>query len=480
MGSPFGKSPMSDGIAPDGASAHLDASTSSTSEDSGLVDKYGIPTSIQHECQNEFTAVWHFIHQLKAPQPNLRQPKRPFTHICLVCAEDLKTKDTTAISWQSCLQRQANSSNAALHMLRDHEDHPFSVKAAKAKQKANMTKIQAHDAAVSTAESAAAKPKKQRTIEETMVVSDDHIRIMTTRSLLSLGLPHTTLENGELLNLVRRLSLQPSLSLPARETFYGFAYADFQSFVDLASKYLQSEFELALRLPFLAMLHDLWTNASTVNVVGVTAMFIDFKWRLVTLFLLAALNPSGHAAKSVADLVKLEVNTRYGFDMNAYARFTVSDTTGSARNVSDHFENTDQVDCLMHKLSLCLLYGLGLKENTRQDSTCTVTPGGKFEEGLRVVKMLRDLATFFNTPMRLQKLMQLKEVYNLPPVNVAIDAKTRVGYAVTLLRRSVYNYFAFAKYFDTATSTEQATWVNTADADCELIIESSDESTSAI
>ncbi|EGZ07658.1 hypothetical protein PHYSODRAFT_565522 [Phytophthora sojae] len=120
--------------------------------------------------------------------------------------------------------------------------------------------------------------------------------------------------------------------------------------------------------------------------------------------------------------------------MNSYARFTVSDTTGSARNVSDHFENTDQVDCL------CLLYGLGLKENTRQDGACTVPPGGKFEEGLRVVKML------------------------------PIDAKTRVGYAVTLLRRSVYNYFAFAKYFDTATSTEQATWVNIADADWELII----------
>ncbi|EGZ07659.1 hypothetical protein PHYSODRAFT_340716 [Phytophthora sojae] len=160
---------MSDGIAPGGASAHMDASTSSTGEDSGLVDKYGIPTSIQHECQNEFTA----------------------------------TKDTTAMSWQSCLQRQANSSNAALHMLREHEDHPFSLKAAKAKQKAKMKKIQAHDAAVSTAESAAAKPKKQRTIEETMIVSDDQIRIMATRWLLSSGLPHTTLENGELLNLMQ-------------------------------------------------------------------------------------------------------------------------------------------------------------------------------------------------------------------------------------------------------------------------------------
>ncbi|KAG6953137.1 hypothetical protein JG688_00012973 [Phytophthora aleatoria] len=123
----------------------------------------------------------------------------------------------------------------------------------------------------------------------------------------------------------------------------------------------------------------------------------------------------------------------------------VSDTTGSARNASNQFEDTNQVDCLMHLLSLCLLYALGMKENTR-------------DNGCRVLQKLRNLTTFANATLRLAELNQLKELYLLPAINISIDSKTRVGYAVTLLRRSVYNHFAFTKYFETAHSNEQTAW----------------------
>ncbi|ETK90098.1 hypothetical protein L917_05883, partial [Phytophthora nicotianae] len=38
------------------------------------------------------------------------------------------------------------------------------------------------------------------------------------------------------------------------------------------------------------------------------------------------------------------------------------------------------------------------------------------------------------------------------------DAKTRVGYAVSLMRRSGYNYYALTKYFESAPASDQSVW----------------------
>ncbi|KUF85302.1 hypothetical protein AM587_10000761 [Phytophthora nicotianae] len=200
-------------------------------------------------------------------------------------------------------------------------------------------------------------------------------------------------------------------------------------------------------------------------------MFIDSKWRLIKLSLLAPPNTQEHSANTVADSIKSEISTRYDIDIDQYARFTVSDTTESARNVSDHFSSTDQVDCLMHLLSLCLLYGLGLKKNTTSDGRVVVTLGGEFRDGLCVIQKLRDLASFFNSPSRLTELKQIKDVFGLPPVDIEVDSKTRVGYAVTLMRRSVFNHYAFTKYFESAPLNEQTLWSSISSADWELITE---------
>ncbi|KAE8997272.1 hypothetical protein PR003_g19596 [Phytophthora rubi] len=100
-------------------------------------------------------------------------------------------------------------------------------------------------------------------------------------------------------------------------------------------------------------------------------------WRLIKLSVLALPSPHGHAATSVADPIRTGFQSRYNIDIDKCARFTVSDTTCCARNVSGHFSVTDQVDCLVHLLSLCLLYALGLKESTRNDGALLVTPGGR-------------------------------------------------------------------------------------------------------
>jgi len=356
-------------------------------------------------------------------------------------------------------------------MVRAHEEHPFSVDVIQRKRSDIVNRIAATTTEGTDDKNPGPKQKKQRTLFDTIVVNPDEVRVLVTRWLLSSGLPHTVLQNNELLDLLRRLSNQSNLFLPARETFYAFAEGEFNLFVNYATRSLQAGFAALQQEPFISVMHDSWTNAANMNIIGVTVQFINSEWRLVTLFVFALPNSNDHAASIVADMMQAGFQSRYKIDITKYARFTVSDTTGSARNVSDHFSSTDQVDCLMHLLSLCLLYGLGLKENTRNDGRDVVTPGGKFAAGNHVIQKLRDLATFFSKPDRLAKLKKIKEIFHLPAVNVAIDAKTRVGYAVTLMRRSIYNCYAFNQYFESAPPSERLIWSSITSPDWQLIRE---------
>ncbi|ETM49825.1 hypothetical protein L914_06006 [Phytophthora nicotianae] len=261
------------------------------------VDEHGIPVSVKHSNQNMFTA---------------------------------KSLDPTSTAWKSCLMRQKTSSNAQKHMVSAHKDHPFTLETTQVGQKTTTGKIRSFDASTTNSQQ---KPKKQRKIQESFGINRDEMRILSPRWLLSSGLPYTTLKNEELLNLLRRLSSDSNLVLPVRETFYLFADGDYHNFVQLTSRTLKSEFNTVFQLPFLSVLHDLATNAASINIVGATIVFIDSKWRLQTLSLLALANSSGHAAARVANLIKASIQARYDIDMDQYSRFTVSDATGSTRNV---------------------------------------------------------------------------------------------------------------------------------------------------
>ncbi|KAF4149899.1 hypothetical protein GN958_ATG00838 [Phytophthora infestans] len=135
-------------------------------------------------------------------------------------------------------------------------------------------------------------------------------------------------------------------------------------------------------------------------------------------------NPHGHAAGTVADLIKARMQDRYSIDVDRYVRFT-----------------------------------------------SIITPGGEFRNGLKAIQKLRDLATFFNTPQRITKLKQIKKALSLPAVDIEVDLKTRVGYAVTLMRRSVLNHYAFAQYFEGALDSETAVWSSISKDDWTLITE---------
>ncbi|POM59318.1 hypothetical protein PHPALM_31970 [Phytophthora palmivora] len=66
-------------------------------------------------------------------------------------------------------------------------------------------------------------------------------------------------------------------------------------------------------------------------------------------------------------MINVELKQRYGLDADKMARFIISDTAAAVRKVSKQFDNSLQTDCVMHVLSLCIGYGIGLKENTKSE-----------------------------------------------------------------------------------------------------------------
>lgn len=131
--------------------------------------------------------------------------------------------------------RPTTSSNARKHMWGAHKEHSFTLETKRRKTSDVAKRIQTYDSGASGEQGKQPNQKKHRTIHEAIAINADQMKILSTRWLLSSGLPHTVLQNPELLELFRRLAHQPALLTPARDTFYEFAKAEWHLLIKLVS-----------------------------------------------------------------------------------------------------------------------------------------------------------------------------------------------------------------------------------------------------
>ncbi|POM62857.1 hypothetical protein PHPALM_27932 [Phytophthora palmivora] len=156
----------------------------------------------------------------------------------------------------TCMMRYKTSSDATKHMRRIQEDHPFSVEACKARTNIILDRINDHDAGAASSSGVNPKIKTQRTLHDVAFVRSDEVRILSTRWLLSSGLPYTVIQNEKFQHMLRRLSNQTSLTVPDRDTI--FAEGDSARFIELLSSLLKGEHELAHKQPFLSRTKFPW------------------------------------------------------------------------------------------------------------------------------------------------------------------------------------------------------------------------------
>ncbi|POM60756.1 LOW QUALITY PROTEIN: hypothetical protein PHPALM_30346 [Phytophthora palmivora] len=151
-----------------------------------------------------------------------------------VCADARAGTDTTSKGWKTCMMRYKTSSNATKHMRHIHEDHPFPVEACKARTNIILDRINDHDAGAASSSGVNPKIKTQRTLHDVAFIKLEYYLLDGCCRL-----PYTVIQNGEFRHMLRRLSNQPSLTVPDRDTM--FAEGDFARFIELLSSLLNGE-----------------------------------------------------------------------------------------------------------------------------------------------------------------------------------------------------------------------------------------------
>ena len=113
----------------------------------------------------------------------------------------------------------------------------------------------------------------------------------------------------------------------------------------------------------------------------------------------------------------------------------------------------------MHVVNLVIGYTLGIKENTKTHNETVngdvkkvkmiVTPGGEFTEGLRIIKLGKEMCNYFTgSPQRKDKLEDIVSCHHLPKIALTNYPDTRVAYASKLFGTLIANHYAFRKIDD--------------------------------
>ncbi|KAL3659263.1 hypothetical protein V7S43_015841 [Phytophthora oleae] len=253
---------------------------------------------------------------------------------------------------------------------------------------------------------------------------------------------------------------KPGLAIISAHTFNDVLSASFVRFREVTKRLLEMEYQLAFKMPFLNLMHDLWTvNTGKKDAIGTSIAFIDKDWTFRTIALLVTVFNESHDSDVVQKSISSRTRELYDVEIGSLAQFVMSDTAPAARKVSKLYEDSVPVDCSMHVLNLCLGYGLGMRENVK---TCYVynpvtnlaekqrqvyTPGGPFSEGTKLVKKARSINNYFKTPQRVERLLKVQRHYGPPELSAMVNCDTRVASTVTLFQKTILNYPAFKAYF---------------------------------
>ncbi|EEY62241.1 uncharacterized protein PITG_14162 [Phytophthora infestans T30-4] len=378
------------------------------------VDSYGIPLDIHHSRQlGKRDNVWDVAHVLAAPYSigNDDDAER-FTHICLICAANAASQPNAAgNARETVLRRWSHTSNVKDHMVAMHESHPVGMAEVKKRTKRARRQIASvmNDVSgyISQRVTESQEPMAKRgALQKLWSPTQKELHVHIPRWLINDGLPYNTVVTKDFRNLIQRVTGTANVTILSSKTYASMLEASFQRFCAMK------------------------------GIVGTSVSFINRNWDYCNLALLVTVHNGSHAS----------------------SEFTMSDTTPSARKVSKLFEDSIPTDCTMHVLNLCLLYGMGMRENTepvyvmdsatnmqkKERRVCTV--GGPFPEGARLIKKVWSLNNYFNSPQRVERLTKL-QFYSLPESSPIVDCDTRVASSVTLFQRTIVDYSAFRDYF---------------------------------
>eukprot|EP00644_Phytophthora_capsici_P007239 jgi/Phyca11/112753/e_gw1.22.145.1 len=456
------------------------SSVGSSGENRARVDAYGIPLEIHHYRQlGKRDDVWDIAHVLSSPYASGDDDDAErFTHVCVLCALRLTSHpNASQDAWEGALRKFNHTSNVKDHLVAKHSTHPIGkaeatkrVKRARRQLEEAFSQVPAsvttdtttvgHFAKGATKPGALQKLWGPSNMQLRAYIANWLINDGTSTNFLHVGLPYNTVASEGFRSLMEVATGKSDVAVLSAQTFNDVLAASFLKFREMTKRLLEMEYTSAFKRPFLNLMHDMWTvSTGKKDAIGTSMSFIDKDWNFRTVALLVTIFKESHDSAVVQQKISSRIAELYDVDIGSMAHFVMSDTAPAARKVSKLYEDAVQVDCAMHVLNLCPVYGLGMRENVK---TCHVvnpatnllqkqrqvcTPGGHFPDGAKLVKKTRDLNNYFKTPQRVERLQRVQQHYGLLELGAMVDCDTRVASTVTLFQRSILNYPAFKAYF---------------------------------
>jgi hypothetical protein len=447
------------------------------------LDNFGIPKTIQHSpiVYGVTSDVWQFFHKLATPYHNKRQKTAAgSTHICMLCLGNINEKTKKSLdTWKNALKKPVHAQHAREHIKKKHTGHPRTKKwiEDKAKEFDKRTTL-----GISQSPPTLANPSNLEIAFNN--ASTYNVRQSIFQWIVYENIPFNAVQSEYFKQMFR--CIQPSFVSMSRDTFIDLLNREFEDFVGKVVILLDVEKNNSHGVPIISVCHDMWTTINNDNVLGSSVRLITKDFDLLQIACLLTKNNITHGAEWNAITLQEEYLNRYGVELSEEVKYMTSDTASAARAVSGHVEDMDQVDCEMHVVNLALLYAIGLRENvknvtyvdnigTKRRVRTIVTPGGAFPEGLEVIQKLRNLAKYFGTGQRKQRLVDKQDFYDIPHGLPQIDGLTRVASVCKLFQTSIQHYYGMLRLYTDLKEEDDIAFVKLFDEiteeDWELIAE---------
>lgn len=169
--------------------------------------------------------------------------------------------------------------------------------------------------------------------------------------------------------------------------------------------------------------------------IGSSARVVTADMKCISVATCLIKNNDSHGAKLVANVLTEVYKDRFNVDLSKDVKSAGSDTASAACAVSTQL-GVEQEDCEMHVVNLSVQYGLGVKENyetlkfKQDDGSIKVerqirTPGGPFPQGLSTIKLIKEIANYFDgSGKRKQDLSDTKDSYGCPNTGISNPGDT--------------------------------------------------------
>ena len=319
----------------------------------------GLPKQLKVSTPNGISPTWDFYLCLDMKVVDYIEPKKnkggggdgirahfpsvkvrkPFTHICRLCIDDLKQTSPTIVSFKRALRNIQNVGNGEKHLTTKHSENAKVVRYLEEKQNKKISKgaldsgyvivEKKNEDGTTTTSTPASRNAVMQALRKG---KDETTRDLTATWLINNHLGHHTTQSLEFKALMTHLD--PEFKSIGRDTFLKILNEQFTRMVGCIKKLLSDGANYFEGVQWLSVGHDIWNTVIMDGALGSCVRLMTADMEVYNIASVLKKHNISHGANDVGEVLEEVYQTRYGISLLKESGYVASDTTACARNVS--------------------------------------------------------------------------------------------------------------------------------------------------